>query len=104
MVPVARRSFVVLTLAIGAAVALFAPRTALAHEYTAGGLTIQHPWSRATAGGAKAGALYLTVVNGGAEADRLTGVTTAAADRCELHLSEMNGDVMSMRMVEAVEV
>jgi hypothetical protein len=75
-----------------------------AHEVTAGALTIQHPWARATAATAKAGALYLTVRNNGAEADRLTGVTTAAAAKCELHLSETSNGVMTMQMVDSVEV
>ena len=104
MFPVARRSALVLALALAlASSAVFATRAA-AHEITAGALTISHPWSRATAGSAKAGALYLTVANAGAEADRLLGVTAEVAARCELHLSGMNGTVMTMRMVDAVEV
>jgi len=75
-----------------------------AHEITAGALTIQHPWARATAATAKAGALYLTVANAGAEADRLLGVEAEVAARCELHLSGTSGDVMTMQMVDQVEV
>ena len=106
MFPVTRRSILPLGLwfAAWSSIALSAPRIAAAHEVTAGALVIQHPWARATAASAKAGALYLTVRNTGTEADRLTGVTTDAAARCELHLSETSGDVMTMRMVENVEV
>jgi hypothetical protein len=102
--PVARRSALVLALALAlSSSAIIVPR-ASAHEITAGALTISHPWSRATAGSAKTGALYLTVANAGAEADRLLGVSAEVAARCELHLSGMNGDVMTMQMVDKVEV
>lgn len=101
MSPVTRRS----ALLLGFSLAVLAiPTIAPAHEITAGALTIRHPWARATPASAKVGALYLTVANNGAEADHLIGVTTDTAARCEIHLSEMSGDVMSMRMVDKVEV
>ena len=103
MLPVTRRSLL-LSLAACASAGALSPRIVAAHEITAAALTIQYPWARATAASAKTGALYLTVRNNGAEADRLTGVATDAAERCELHLSETSGDVMTMRMVENVEV
>jgi len=104
--PVTRRSTLLLGLLFAAwsSIALSSPRIATADEIAAGALVIQHPWARATAASAKAGALYLTVINSGTEADRLTGVTTDVAARCELHLSKTSGDVMTMRMVENVEV
>lgn len=105
MFPIARRS--VLRLACAAAVAppmLLSTPVARAHEATVGALAIRHPWARATAAGAKAGALYLTVVNSGAEADRLVGIASEVAERCAIHLSEMSGGVMTMRMVESVEI
>jgi len=104
--PVTRRSALLLGLSLvaGSSAAISFPKIAAAHETTAGALVIQHPWARATAASAKAGALYLTVTNTGTEADRLVGVSTAAAERCELHLSESNGNVMAMRMVESMDV
>ena len=106
MLPVTRRSALVvaLALALWSSAAILPSTRASAHETTAGTLTISHPWSRATAASARAGALYLTVANTGAEADRLTGVSTEVAERCELHLSGTSGDVMTMRMVDQVEV
>lgn len=106
MLPVTRRSALLfgLSLVAGSSAASPFPKLAAAHEATVGALVIQHPWARATAASAKAGALYLTVRNNGTEADRLLGVSTEAAERCELHLSETSGDVMTMRMVENVEV
>jgi periplasmic copper chaperone A len=104
--PVTRRSALVLglALALSSSAAILSPTRASAHEITAGALTISHPWARATAASAKAGALYLTVANHGTEADRLLGVSTEVAGRCELHLSATTGDMMTMRMVENVEL
>jgi len=104
--PVARRSVLVLALALALSpsAAILFPMRASAHEIPAGALTISHPWSRATATSAKTGALYLTVANTGAEADHLLGVSTDVAERCELHLSGTSGNVMTMQMVDKVEV
>ncbi len=100
MSPITRRSVLVgLPLA-----ACLLPRIASAHDAAAGALTVRHPWARATAGNAKTGALYLTVTNGGAEADRLLGVSTEVAAKCELHVSEAGGDMMTMRMVDSLEI
>src|SRR5512138_863180 len=93
-----------LGLALSATMAVLSPALASAHEITAGTLTIQHPWARATPPAAKVGALYLTVHNNGAEADRLTGVSTDAAEHCELHLSETSNGTMTMRMVDGIDV
>jgi copper(I)-binding protein len=104
--PVTRRSALVvgLSLALWSSAAIIVSTRASAHAITAGTLTISHPWARATAASAKAGALYLTIANGGEEADRLLGVSTDVAARCELHSSETTGGMMTMRMVDMVEV
>lgn len=106
MLSVTRRSTLIagFLLAACAGAAVPFPGGASAHDVTAGTLTISHPWSRATAATAMAGALYLTVANNGTEPDRLLGVSTAAAEHCELHLSEVQADVMIMRMVDEVEI
>jgi copper(I)-binding protein len=98
--PITRRS----VLLVGLSLAALFPRIASAHDVTAGPLTIRHPWARATAANAKTGALYLTVTNSGAEADRLLGVFTEVAETCELHVSETAGNMMTMRMVDSVEI
>lgn len=106
MPPVSRRLALLLALssALCPGFVTASPKIAAAHEVNAGPLTIQHPWARATAGAAKVGALYLTVRNDGAEADRLLGVATEAAEKCELHLSSTDNGMMTMRMVEQVEI
>jgi copper(I)-binding protein len=60
----------------------------------------------ATAEGATNGAVFLTITNPGADADKLIGVKTASAATAELHESvtdEATG-TNSMRKVEAVDV
>ncbi|GJE55958.1 MULTISPECIES: copper chaperone PCu(A)C [Methylobacterium] len=73
---------------------------ALAHDYTLGGLKIGHPWSRATPGGAKVAAGYLSVTNAGAETDRLIGGTLENTGRVEVHSMSVEGGVMKMGPVE----
>jgi copper(I)-binding protein len=73
----------------------------LAHEYKAGSIVIDHPWSRQTPEGAKVAGGFLTLTNNGAAADRLVGVTSSISMRGEIH--EMAVDdkgVMTMREVE----
>lgn len=72
---------------------------ALAHDYKAGGLKIDHPWSRATPGGAKVAAGYLSVTNTGSEPDTLTGGSLVAASRVEIHSMSMEGGIMKMAPV-----
>ncbi|SFK80359.1 copper chaperone PCu(A)C [Methylorubrum salsuginis] len=67
-----------------------------AHDYKAGPLKIDHPWSRATPGGAKVAAGYLSVTNTGASPDRLTGASITAAGRAELHSMSTENGVMKM--------
>ncbi len=81
------------------------PGLAVGKEFTAGELRIEQPWARASATqGAKAGAAYFTLVNLGAEADRLIAVATPRAKMASLHHSVMDQGVMKMLPVTAVEV
>ena len=73
---------------------------ALAHDYKAGAIVINHPWARATPRGASVGAGYLTLTNTGTAADRLIAATAAAAGRVELHEMTMVDGIMRMRPVE----
>jgi len=75
-----------------------------AHETAAGVMRIDHAWARATAGMAKVGAAYVTVINEGAEMDHLVGAATPVAAKAELHTVVMENGVMSMRPVHGVEV
>ncbi|HEY5793835.1 MAG TPA: copper chaperone PCu(A)C [Bosea sp. (in: a-proteobacteria)] len=76
--------------------------TALAHDYKAGPLRIEHPWSRATPGGAKVGGGYLVIENTGATADRLVSVSAPSiAGRSEIHEMAVTNGVMTMRPLDA---
>jgi copper(I)-binding protein len=73
---------------------------ALAHDFKLGTLEIDHPWSRATPPGAKVAGGYLAIANHGGEADRLVSVTSAIADKAEVHEMAVKDGVMTMRPVE----
>lgn len=82
------------------AVTNLAVNPAVAHEFKAGTLLLNHPWTRATAKGAEMGGGFVTIVNTGHEADRLVGGSFALAGRAEVHEMKMEGDVMKMRPLE----
>jgi len=82
---------------------LLAVPAASAHDFALGALKDDHPWARASAGPALNGAAYFKVENSGA-ADRLIAVAGDVAERAELHTHRMEGTVMQMRQVEAVEI
>jgi len=82
----------VLALAFGAGAAL------------ADGVVVAVAWSRASAPTAKAGAAYMTVTVDGTEMDRLVAAATPVAKKAELHGHIMDGGVMKMRPVAAIEV
>ena len=90
-------------LALAAASAFALSATALAHEYQLRNLRIDHPFARATPGGARNGGVYLSVENRGNQADRLVGVSTPVA-HAELHRMWLDAGVMRMRAVDGIEV
>src|SRR3546814_9981702 len=77
--------------------------SAVAHEFTLGALRLDHPWARASAGPARNGAAFLLIENAG-PADRLVAAEGEVAERVELHTHTMDGNVMQMRRVEALEI
>lgn len=82
-----------------------APKAAASAESPpAAALTLQDQAARATPGGASVAAGYLTILSGGAEADRLIAASSPRAARMELHEMAMEGDMMTMRPVEAIEI
>lgn len=84
----------VLTLAAGAA----------ADHHIKGTVMVHEPWARASAGKARAGATYFTIANRGGKTDRLVAVSSPVARKARLHTHSMEGGVMKMRHVTAVEV
>ncbi|MDP3254680.1 MAG: copper chaperone PCu(A)C [Bosea sp. (in: a-proteobacteria)] len=73
---------------------------ALAHDYTLGALKIDHPWTRATPGGAKVAGGYLTIQNGGSASDRLLGGSSEIAGRVEIHEMAVKDGIMTMRPLD----
>jgi len=64
---------------------------------------VEHAWARATPGGAKAAALYMTLVNKGSADDRLVSVTTPVAGKAEVHSTTTENGITRMRPVEALD-
>jgi len=69
-----------------------------------GGIRIDQAWARATPGGAKTGAIYLTLTNTGNAPDTLIAVNTDAADKAELHEMKMQNNIMEMRPIPAITI
>jgi periplasmic copper chaperone A len=67
-------------------------------------IRVDHPWARGTVAGQPAGGAFLTLVNAGTSADRLVGASSPAADHVELHTMRLDGDVMKMREVDAIDL
>jgi periplasmic copper chaperone A len=70
---------------------------ALAHEFKAGPLVIDHPWSRATPAGATVAGGYMTIANTGDKPDRLVGGSWGDGGKVEVHEMTMANGVMTMR-------
>ena len=77
---------------------------ARAETPTAIGITVENAWARTTHGGAKTGAIYLTLMNHGVDGDRLVGVATPVADRAQLHVESVENGIMTMRPLAEIEV
>lgn len=77
---------------------------ALAHEYQAGDLHIEHPWSREMPANAPTAAAYFIVHNQGANADRLLAVDTPVAGKAELHEHVHKDGLMKMQQVPSVTI
>lgn len=69
-----------------------------------GGVSVENPFARPSAGPAGAGAAYMTIRNQGPAADRLVAASSSVARTTELHTHIREGDVMHMRKVEAIAI
>ncbi|MEW6703958.1 MAG: copper chaperone PCu(A)C [Pseudomonadota bacterium] len=86
-----------------AALAAFA-QTHAAGSAQAGNLKASGAWARVTVPGQTAGGAFVVLHNAGPAADRLIGGSTPVAQRVELHEMTMQGDVMKMREIPAIEL
>ena len=81
----------------------FAALGVTAHSFKVGNIDIGHPYARPTSSGQQVGAGYLKLANRGA-ADRLLSATAPVAASVEMHSMVMEGDVMKMRQVDAIDL
>ncbi|MFO1057641.1 MAG: copper chaperone PCu(A)C [Dongiaceae bacterium] len=72
--------------------------------YAEDAIVIEQAFARATPAGARNGAVYMTILNRGATADRLVAASSPAAARAELHQTISEGGVMKMRPVDAIPI
>ncbi|MCC7046907.1 MAG: copper chaperone PCu(A)C [Alphaproteobacteria bacterium] len=92
------RALFFLVLALAAAIG----PSALAQQFKSGPMLVEHPYARVSA--ARNGAAYVTLVNTGNQPDRLIRVASPRADKVEMHTMTMDGDIMRMRQVTAIDV
>ena len=88
------KTIAILAAAAGLAAALFAT------PVLAGDIEVHHPWARASAGPARAGAAFMGIHNNAGAADRLVAASADVSKTVELHTHIKDGDVMRMRRVE----
>lgn len=74
------------------------------HAAKLGNLVIEQAQARATVGSMPNSAAFLQLANKGKTDDALVSASSAIADRVELHMMSMEGDVMKMRAVERLEL
>jgi copper(I)-binding protein len=67
-----------------------------AHDYTRGGLFIDHPWTRPTPEGVKVGSGYLVIRNRGKSPDRLMSASSPIAGKVEIHRTAVKDGVVTM--------
>jgi hypothetical protein len=67
------------------------------------GIKVGDAWARPTVQGQQGGGGFMTII-GGTAADRLVGARAAVAEHMELHTMVMDGNVMRMRQVPAIDV
>lgn len=70
----------------------------------AAGVEVRDAWAAPTPGGVAVSAGYLTIANGGAEADALIGASSPRAGHVEIHEMVMEGDVMRMRPLPRLDI
>jgi copper(I)-binding protein len=75
-----------------------------AHDYQLGGISIDYPHARPTVPQQPSGAAYLTLENRGDASDRLLSLSSPVARSAEIHTMSMDGDVMRMREVGALDL
>lgn len=71
-----------------------------AHNFHAGKLVVNHPWTRETAVGQADGGGFLAITNTGKTPDMLLSANSPVAREVQLHRMSMENGIMRMRPVE----
>jgi periplasmic copper chaperone A len=72
-------------------------------EFRVGQIKVENPYTRATVAGQKVAGGFMKIENKGA-ADQLISVSSPVAGEMQLHTMTMEGNVMKMREVKAIDV
>jgi copper(I)-binding protein len=70
----------------------------------ASGLRMEQPWARASLSGVKNAIVFGTLVNDGPSPLSIVRGSTPVASRVEFHVHAMNGDVMTMRHLDTIDL
>jgi copper(I)-binding protein len=85
--------------------ALLGIGVAHAHDFRQGNVVMDHPYATPSLAGTTTGAVYFkSIRNKGKTPDRLLSARAAVAARVEIHHMQMDGNVMRMRQVPALEL
>lgn len=87
------------TLILTTACLFLTAQNALAHEYSAGDISVDHPWSRPTPPGVMMGVGYMVITNNSDSDIVLTAAETPNAGQVTIHESQMNDGIMSMQQL-----
>ena len=83
---------------------LSTPLLAQAHEYKAGKIEIDHPWSREMPPSAPNAAAFFVLHNQSDTADRLVSASSPQAQKTEIHEHVHKDGLMKMQQVQGVDV
>jgi copper(I)-binding protein len=87
------------------ALALLGTGAAHAHDFRQGDVVMDHPYATPSLAGTTTGAVYFkSIRNKGKTPDRLVAASSPVASGVTLHAMQLDGDVMRMREVSAIEV
>ena len=84
--------------------ALLLAGAAHGQSYELGTIRISHPHARPTVAQQPSGGAYMTLENRGGAGDRLLEVSSPVAASTQIHTMRMEGDVMRMREVGALDL
>ena len=100
MPPAVKRCLQIAAVVLGCGCAALAT----AHEYTAGSVSVTHPWARATPPGATVGVAFAEVSVGDGAADTLVSASSPVAGRVEVHSMTEEDGIMKMRRLDTLAI